>query len=80
MAEAVVHHLEAVEVEEQHRDPLVVHGCGARELAAEALDEQRAVGQAGERVVDGLVRERFAARLALGDVLDLAHEVQRRGP
>ena len=52
--------------------------AAARELALEPLDEQRAVGQAGERVVDGLVRERGAARAALGDVFHLAHEVERR--
>ena len=38
VAEAVVDHLEAVEVEEQHRDALV-RCVGARELAPEALDE-----------------------------------------
>ena len=64
VAEAVVHHLEPVEVEEQHRDALVV-ALGVGELAAEALDEVQAVREAGERVVDRLVRERLAARLPL---------------
>ena len=74
--EAVVHHLEAVEVEEQDRHP-AVHGGGTRQLSAEPLHEQRAVGQAGERVVDRLVREGLATRLPLGDVFHLAHEVER---
>ncbi len=76
MTEAVVHHLEAVEVEEEHRDALPAL-LGARELTPEALDELQPVGQTGERVVHGLVRERLAAGAPLADVLDLAHEVHR---
>ncbi len=76
MAEAVVHDLEPVEVEEQHRDAFVTL-FRPRQLAAEALHEVRAVRQAGQRVVDRLVRERFAARAPLRDVLDLADEVER---
>ena len=37
--EAVVHDLEAVEVEEQHRDALAALASACAELAAEALDE-----------------------------------------
>ena len=76
VAEAVVDHLEVVEVEEQHRDALVVE-LGVGERAPEPVDEEQPVRQPGERVVDRLVREPLAARLALGDVLDLAHEVER---
>ena len=78
VAEAVVHHLEAVEVEEQHRDALVALRRRRCQLAARARSTKcSAVGQAGERIVDRLVRERLTARPALGDVLDLADEVQR---
>ena len=34
----------------------------------EAVEEQRAVGQPGERVVESLVRELLLGRLAVGDV------------
>ncbi len=42
-----------------------------------ALDEVQAVGKPGQRVVDRLVGERLTAGAAFGDVLDLAHEVER---
>ena len=58
MAERVVDGLEAVEVEEEHR------GAAARPAPARAaqrllepVEEQRAVGQAGERVVQRVVLE-----------------------
>ena len=76
VAEAVVHHLEAVEVEEQDGHP-GVHGGGARELATEAVDEQRAIRQARERIVDCLVCECLATCFPLGDVFHLGHEVER---
>ena len=47
--------------------------------AAETVDEQQAVGQSGQRVVDRLVRESLTARLALRDVLDVGHHVDRLG-
>jgi len=63
VAERVVDDLEVVQVDEQDGDaPL-----GA-ERAAEALEEELAVGQAGERVVVGLPGELGLGGLALGDV------------
>ncbi len=61
MAETVVHVLEAVEVEEQHRDE--VAGPAPAAALLEALGEAAAVGQLGERVVRGLVREPVLERL-----------------
>ena len=75
MPEAVVHDLEVVDVEEHDRDPVLAVALG--EHAAQPVDEQQAVRQAGERVVDRLVREELAARALLGHVLDLADEVER---
>ena len=64
VAEAVVDQLEVVEIEEQDR--------GMRVLAAEpgqrvleAVDEQHAVGQPGERIVHGPVADGVLDRLAL---------------
>ncbi len=54
--EAVVDALEVVEVEEQHDRAAV----GAAERRLDLLGEQRAVGEAGERVVVGAVREPVA--------------------
>ena len=58
MPEAVVDHLEAVEVEEEHREEAASAALGARAGALEAVEEEGAVRQAGERIVD----------LAVGDV------------
>ncbi len=66
----VVDRLEAVQVEEEHRDP----GAGPALLAAGAeggpqpLGEQRPVGQVGERVVEGVVLQLGLEHDAFGDV------------
>ena len=75
MAEAVVDHLEVVEVEEQHRRVALQRVVGER--AAEPVDEEQPVGQPGQRVVDRLVGEALAVASARGDVLDLVHHVHR---
>ena len=56
VAEAVVDALEVVEVEEEHDRAAV----GAAERGLDLLGEQRAVGEPGERVVVGAVREAVA--------------------
>ena len=65
MAEAVVDELELVEVEQHHGQPGVVP-ARSRERLREAIEEQRAVGQAGERVVQRLVADDLLG-LAPGD-------------
>ncbi len=61
VAEAVVDHLEVVEVEEQHRHPPVV-ALWPGQRPVEAVEQQGAVGQAGERVVGGLVGQALLER------------------
>ena len=51
VAEAVVHRLEVVEVDEQHGHRLV---APLLERVVEAVAEQRPVGELGERIVEGL--------------------------
>ena len=46
----------------------------ARDGVAHALDEQRAVGEVGHRIVEGLVRELLLERLALADVAAVEHD------
>ena len=67
VAEAVVDGLEVVEVDEHdgHPDPFAQR---PRHRVADALVEQRAVGQVGDGVVEGLVGELLLELLALGDV------------
>jgi hypothetical protein len=54
-AEAVVDLLEAIDVEDEDRRARRVLGVGARDRRTEPVEEQLAVGQAGEVVVDGVV-------------------------
>ena len=64
MAEAVVDRLEVVEVDEQDGQPAAAPRCGSDERVLEAVDEQRPVGEPGQRVVERLVAELVLERLA----------------
>ena len=77
VAERVVDLLEVVDVEEQHRDGRV-RAPRAVERDAEAVEEQRAVGQAGQRVVQRLWASCDLGALALDRVADRAAQ-QGRG-
>ena len=70
VAEAVVDGLEVVEVEEEHRQAAPL--APARATRGAPLGEQRAVGEAGDRVVERLVGELLLERLALADVAALS--------
>ena len=59
----------------ERRRPLA---AGAGERLADALDEQRAVGEPGDRVVERLVGELGLERLALGDVAGVERGCRRR--
>ena len=56
VAEVVVHGLEPVEVEVEHREVRLVT-ADARERGLESVEQQHAVGQPGERVVQRAVAE-----------------------
>jgi hypothetical protein len=76
VSEAVVDGLEVVDVEEHHPE-LAVLASGAPDRVAHPLDEQRPVGQVGDRIVKRLVGELLLEDLALADVAgvqdDAAH-------
>ena len=57
VAADVIDQLEVVEVHEQHRE-LGARAPGPGQRVLEAVQEQRPVGQPGERIVVGLVGER----------------------
>jgi len=57
VAQAVVDVLEAVHVEEEHGEVRVLAPLPPRQRVREPVDEQRAVGQSGERVVQGVVEQ-----------------------
>ncbi len=73
VAEAVVDLLEVVEVEEEHGDrvPLPLREL---ERVIHAVAEEGAIGQAGERVVEGLVQQLLLEALPLGDVAGVEHD------
>ena len=90
VTERVVHLLEAVEVDEQRR-ALGVAAAGPGEHLLDPVEDQRAVGQAGERVVQRLVpdaleqagvanRDRRLAREAAQTVRQLRVVAQALGP
>ena len=76
-AERVVEHPETVEVEQdQRRAPL--EAAGGEQCLVEAVGEQGAVGQAGQRVVARQVLDAFGGRLAFGKVAEQADVVADR--
>ena len=68
MPERIVDRLEAVEVEHQHRERLAV-AFHARQRLVHLLQEQRTIGEAGQRVIARHVRELGLDALLRGDVL-----------
>src|SRR6478672_12559129 len=50
MAKAVVDHLEAIEIEEQNREPAGVAFPEVRQASADRLQKHRAIGEPGERI------------------------------
>jgi hypothetical protein len=71
VAERIVDVLEAVQVEEQHADAAFLP-ARAHDGARQALGQQRAVRQAGERVVVGEVAQFLLGALLVGDVVSTA--------
>jgi hypothetical protein len=56
VAEAVVHRLEIIEIQEQDRDAPTFPST-SRQRVLDPIDEQSAVGELGERIVEGLPLE-----------------------
>ncbi len=79
MAEAVVHELEAVEVEEHHDRRRSVVAQAPGDGVAQAVDEEEAIGEAGERIVQGLVGQHLLRLFAFGDIADIDDVATDRG-
>ncbi len=73
VAEPVVHRLEVVEVDEQHRHQGLVAGA-ARNSVVEMVDEEPAVRETRERIVQGLECQALLEVLPFGDVEGCAHD------
>ena len=64
MAQAVVDHLEAVQVDEQHGQ-LLAQAIAARDAVGDPIEKQSAVGQASQRVVKRAVAQLLLEHFAL---------------
>ncbi len=73
-ADRVVDLLEAVEIDHQHRRPDLRIGAGKAEGRLHAVDEQFAVGQAGEIVVHGVEQQPLLGFLEFGHVGERADQ------
>src|SRR5258708_19545628 len=73
MPERVVHALEMVEIEIEHREPLP--GAERRDALLKLLVEQRAVGQAGQRIVMRQKGDSSLGRAPIPAVADHAEDV-----
>src|SRR4029079_11212572 len=68
VAQAVVDDLEAVHVDEEDGEAVVGPPGREADRLAEAVEEEGAVGKAGQGIVEGVVDELLLEGLALGDV------------
>jgi hypothetical protein len=68
MADAVVDQLEAVQVEEQHGEHRPALALGQRQRILQAIEQVQAVGQAGQRIVHGLMGQALLGTQALADL------------
>ena len=73
-ADRVVDLLEAIEIDHQHRRPDLRIGTGEAEGRLHAVDEQFAVGQAGEIVVHRVEQQPLLGFLEIGDVGERADQ------
>jgi hypothetical protein len=70
MAEAVVHDLEAIQIHEQNGTALLRLAAPARQRRRQPINEQRAVRQTRQRVVQRIVAQTLLRLLAVGDVVN----------
>ncbi len=77
MAVAVIDEAEALDVDRQHREPVALVAALLADRARHMLDEQCAVGQAGEPVVEGVVDQSLLGALAQVNVADGARHAHR---
>jgi len=82
MSQAVVDDLETVEVDEQHRELRIGLAPRVGDRLVEPLQKQRAVGQAGQRVVRRVMDQAIFGALALDGAAemeaDLRHQREQR--
>src|SRR5262245_23550579 len=78
-AKTVVDVLETVDVDEHHRWAVHLPFAGAGDSSLQAVEEQLAVGQAGQAVMHGVVHQPLMRALEAGDVAHQSDAAQESG-
>ena len=68
MTQAIVDMLEAVDIEEQDPEPRIGPSLRPCDGLAQTVQEKRAVGKSGQRIVERIVLQAVFGLLSLGDV------------
>ncbi|OPZ04253.1 MAG: hypothetical protein BWZ09_01917 [Alphaproteobacteria bacterium ADurb.BinA305] len=76
VAVGVVYALEVVDIDEQQR-PVAAVAARVGQALAQAVEQETAVGELGQRVDEGEIADRFLGGLAFGDVDDHPVEPER---
>lgn len=73
-ADGIVHLLETIDVEHQHRRAALLVALGVHQRGFQTVEEEFAVGKARQVVMDGVVKQPLFGRLELGDVAERTDE------
>lgn len=68
MSQAVIDYFEFVDVDEQNREFEITMATADGESALKTLEQQGAIGQTSQAIVQRIVRQRFLGTLAICDV------------
>ena len=79
VAKAVIHDLEAIQIEEEHREILFGTASRAHEQMIKPVDEKCPVRQPRQRIVEGIMNQLQFDLLAVRDVLKHADDERRLG-
>ena len=77
VAKAVIDHLEAVEIQEQHGKQVTLIAVPASERALQPIQEQRAIRQTREHVVVRVMDQPLLGPFAIADVVNDALETDQ---
>ena len=68
VSETVIDYFESIDVDEQERELEICMATRDGECPPKTIEEERAIGQVGQAIVEGIMRQRFLGALPFGDV------------
>ncbi len=74
VAQAVIHDFEVIQIDEEHGELIIGVALGVIEGAAQAVEKQRAIGQIGQDVVEGIVGQTLLGALTRRNVAAIHHQ------